>query len=515
MEDIQSPLSADYYFVSLEHSRMTLYEDESMKTEVEHIDLDGMQVEFVPRDLRGFEMFSKDFPLCIRPKADSSIYRKFYVDDMTGRLRVSKKKRTPSSASGRKRSIIANNVNFNGANTGNDHLYIYNCSALEKEDWFIRLSVETNAVDVRQINVKRDINTIVSATDDSVPQLGGLLSGEKKIPSVSAFPNDSAWFSALMHRVYDIDDIHGALVHHLFSIIEQKIRRAAKSSFMGHLRLSKVELDQLPKFSRFQLLSNDSLDSGLRCDFNVDFEGSFAISVETDFMVDALLTTVTLPIALTVKLSHLSGKGQFWIKPKPSNRVWIGFHSTPRYKLDVIPQVSTAQMRISLLTDLFQNLIDTVLQDSLVLPNMGDISLDDDKLLDCKTGFKNERHVEDNLEPEPKPASVPRMSTTSRSPSPTTSIIKKNPITKSISRLDEDDVQPDPIEHPVSNPFEGELGLHQVFALRQRKSVSPTSQVRPVESDTVRNQSPSNVSDIANTESTGTDSGIGSGVLSR
>jgi hypothetical protein len=75
------------------------------------------------------------------------------------------------------------------------------------------------------------------------------------------------------------------------------------------------------------------------------------------------------------------------VKPFPSNRLWIGFYSMPTFDLDIVPNVSSASVRLSIITDLVKNQLELLMHESIVLPNMDDFSFgpgfsDLDDLLD-------------------------------------------------------------------------------------------------------------------------------------
>jgi hypothetical protein len=87
---------------------------------------------------------------------------------------------------------------------------------------------------------------------------------------------------------------------------------------------------------------------------------------------DASSPPGSLPLVLSIKLRHCSGKVVFKVKPPPSGRIWAGFQDMPLMDWEITPVVMDTQIKLSLVTNLIQEKLKEMVLETLVLPNMED-----------------------------------------------------------------------------------------------------------------------------------------------
>ena len=162
-----------YYFYAIVRDGKLVLSEHMNGDILAALELSNVEVDLVPSDMLSFEIFSKSFPI---------------------RLTFEPRKLMMLSTK------IHNNANI--SLEGHSQLYLYTCSSIEKEDWYIQL--------LRESKQLSRVNEWVPSDD-------------------SGYPADSAWFSAILNRIYCIHSVKEAMHLHLYSVFEQKIRRSSDS----------------------------------------------------------------------------------------------------------------------------------------------------------------------------------------------------------------------------------------------------------------------------------------------
>jgi hypothetical protein len=347
-------LPEDYFYAVLTDTSLTLFYDVCSEiindaatdhTVYSKLSLQDYMVNLVPDDMLDFEFYAKHFPIQLMSKR------------------------------------TAGNV-----------FYLYMPTSPLKEEWFLALRRASGESPAGH-KLPRSYSSYFQTIDSGVLSL----------------VEEGVWFNYFMERLFITKSFSDFLHKRLNVIFMQKVKRSSNSSTSKAIvaksndltqdsiwehatKLSDLNITGIPKATKFSIVCSNASE-GLVFDFNFDFEDEISARVQTMYQFDNLLASFDVPVGVTVKLTRLSGRARFQFKPPPSNRIWIAFHSRPSYEIDVVPEIASYGVRLSLFSDYVRTQIDDGFME-FVLPNMSDIALSHE-LADGEKHLDFERIISD------------------------------------------------------------------------------------------------------------------------
>ncbi|KAI3630552.1 hypothetical protein MIR68_011987 [Amoeboaphelidium protococcarum] len=251
-------------------------------------------------------------------------------------------------------------------------LYLWSLTATQKEDLYLCL----------EINRRRYmLDNMTSHYHNNTFNKPSKFSGDKV---------DSAWFSLVVGRVFQIESIRQGFIDRTVAMIKQKIKRAEAGSFLASLTIVNFDIDGMPQLENVQVV--DSSDH-IILEGDLHFTSELNAEVASNYFSMNGILTLSLPLNLRVKLSNLKGRCRFIIKPQPSTRLWYSFLKPgPIFDLQVLPTISqVAVPQLSVLLELFRMAFTGLLQEFYIEPNYDDMALLPDAPSELNTAKLNDK----------------------------------------------------------------------------------------------------------------------------
>lgn len=331
------------YFAVLKHGNILLYQD-SDEANLKHVIVVANHVVMLwPPDVPDGELFLKRSAICLVKKDTAEGFDMVRNYEVT---RISPK----------------------------DAFYIYSDSCTEKEDFYFALIRASKYREESPHYHAPEFDPSISAvpnhykTNDMMDLIMKLHSSDANL--------QSRWLNAIIGRLFLAIQGTGLMEQYIENKLIKKLSRVKKPSFISDLRVQKVYAgDSIPFFTNLKL--RDLTPEGhLVVDASVSYSGGLGVEIATKIPLNfgARFKERNVSLVLAVALQSLEGKIRLIMKPPPSNRLWYAFESMPKMRLNVEPVVSTKQITYSLVTKAIENRIREVFKETLVLPNMDDIT---------------------------------------------------------------------------------------------------------------------------------------------
>ncbi|KAI3638446.1 hypothetical protein MIR68_002944, partial [Amoeboaphelidium protococcarum] len=309
---IQQSNDDSVHYCVIQDGLLTLFDSSKLSTRKasQFYDLRDCQVHLIPEDLKDYEYYFKQYPIMIKLQQNGHV----------------------------------------------ETLYLWSLTATQKEDLYLCL----------EINRRRDmLDEIISHYHNNTSNKPSRFSGDKV---------DSAWFSLVVGRVFQIESIRQGFIDRTVAMMKQKIKRAEAGSFLASLNIVKFDIDGLPQLENVQVV--DSSDH-IILEGDLHFTSELNAEVASNYFSMNGILTLSFPLNVRVKLSNLKGRCRFIIKPYPSTRLWYSFLKPgPTFDLQVLPTISqVAVPQLSVLIELFRMAFTGLLQEFYIEPNYDDMAL--------------------------------------------------------------------------------------------------------------------------------------------
>ncbi|KAI9269925.1 putative integral membrane protein conserved region-domain-containing protein [Sporodiniella umbellata] len=282
--------------------------------------------------------------------------------------------------------------------------YYLNCNrCVDKEDWYTTLM---RASQLEISNLKQPSSHFDQAAMNHL------------ILTIHSDPAqlELQWLNALLGRLF-LSIYKTERTRHFFNQkILSKVAKlnARRPQFLEEITVRSVDGGHGAPYITQPRLVRLSSQGEYICEMHMLYEGGFRVELETvlKWTYSDRLPPIRIDLVLAITLKSIEGDITVKVKEPPTNRLWYGFHESPKMDWLIEPVVWEKRIGYSVVSKAIKSKIEEIFRETLELPNMDDI------VFFATDGLGGLFDTQDIYESLPELYSAPSVSVVSSNPVP-------------------------------------------------------------------------------------------------
>lgn len=142
----------------------------------------------------------------------------------------------------------------------------------------------------------------------------------------------------------------------------------------GEIRLKKLDFGSFPPILHNLKMKERNYED-IQITADLLYRGDAIVQLETELTLDRNRKSRGIPITLEIIFEEIKGNVTIKFNPSPCDNLWWGFSEAPYLKLSITPLVADSNIGFGMVKEVLENRINSILEESVVLPNMENFSL--------------------------------------------------------------------------------------------------------------------------------------------